>query len=105
MSSENPGSGWPPAVPNNYLDDEWAYTSDIGPEYEVSTGNLDVAAPAYSEYSSNPENFFATGTGASIAQPNSTVYPTYPPNESQYGNSNWNYPEASSYPSFQNQRP
>jgi hypothetical protein len=105
MSSGNPGSGGPHAVTNNYSDDEWVNTSDIGPEYEVATENFDVAAPAYSQYSSYPGNFFATGSGASIAQPTSTVYPTYSQNESQYGNSNWGYQEASSSTSFQYQRP
>jgi hypothetical protein len=103
MSSENSGSGWAPAVTNNYSDDEWVNTPDIGPAYEASTGNVDFAAPAYSEYSSYPENFFATGTGASIAQPTSMVYPTYSQNESQYSNSNLNYQEAINSTSYQNQ--
>jgi hypothetical protein len=106
MSSENPGSGWPPAVTTNYSGDEWVNTPDIepGPEYEVFTGNSDFAAPAYSGYSSYPGNIsFTATTGASVTPPTSMEYPVYSPNEFQYSNSNLDHQEAINSTSYQNQ--
>ena len=105
MSSGTSGSGWPPSITPNDVEEELDIAPDVGPTYGGYTGHNDVAASQYSGESSHPGNFFPPTSGFPIAQPTSMVSPTYFPQDIQYSYGNLDSVGTIPSPNYQDQSP